>query len=181
MSMSRFAHLIAAPVLGLFVALIAHASLAADWKVVAPGDGKYIIQMPGTPEESTQKIETATGPADLHQYLVNVADDQAYISSYIEYSNKIVGGRSPQEHLRVAQKGTVNGLKGSKVRVEKETNVGNWPGRVFVLDLDDGLVYTACIYLVGNRLYQNVAVTTKDIAAGPDVIKFLESFTVYKE
>jgi hypothetical protein len=172
---------IAAPLLGLLLALFAQASFAADWVVVAPGDGKYIIQMPGKPEESTQKIDTATGPADLHQYLVSVGDDEAYISSYIEYSNKIVGGRTPQEHLKVAQQGTMGGLKGSKLRVEKETNVGDYPGRVFVLDLDDGLVYTACIYLVGNRLYQNVAVTTKQVAAGPGVIKFLESFTVYKE
>ncbi len=50
-----------------------------------------------------------------------------------------------------------------------------------MLDLKDGLVYTACIYLVGNRLYQNVAVTTKDKAASQGVIRFLESFTVYKE
>jgi len=179
--MSPLVRSIVAPLLGLLVALFAQVSFADDWVVVAPGDGKYVIQMPGKPEESTQKIDTATGPADLHQYLVAVKDDEAYISSYIEYSNKILDARSPQEHLKVAQQGSMNGLKGSKLRVEKETNVGDYPGRVFVLDLEEGLVYTACIYLVGNRLYQNVAVTRKEIASGPGVIKFLESFTVYKE
>ena len=167
--------------MGLFVALLAQVSFAEDWVVLAPGDGKYVIQMPGKAEEQTQKINTATGPADLHQYIVSVADDEAYISSYIEYADKIVAARSPQDHLKVAEQGTMESLKGSKLRVEKETNVGDYPGRVFVLDLDDGLVYTACIYLVGKRLYQNVAVTTKAKAAGPGVVKFLESFTVYKE
>lgn len=156
-------------------------SFADDWVVLAPGDGKYVIQMPGKAQESTQKIDTATGPAILYQYLVEVSGEEAYISSYIEYSSKIVVARSPQDHLKVAQKGTVDGLKGSKVLVEKETNVGEHPGRVFVLDLGDGSAYTACIYLVGNRLYQNVAVTPKAMAGGPKIVKFLESFTVYKE
>jgi hypothetical protein len=179
--MSAFVRLVAAPLLGLCVAFLAQASFADDWVVLAPGDGKYVITMPGKAEESTQKIDTATGPADLHQYVVSVADDEAYISSYIEYADKIVAARSPQDHLKVAEQGTMNGLAGSTLRMEKETNVGDHPGRVFVLDLKDGLVYTACIYLVGNRLYQNVAVTTKDKAGSPGVIRFLESFTVYKE
>ena len=179
--MSRFARLIAAPVLGLVLALMAQVAVADDWVVLAPGDGKYVIQMPGKAKEATQKIDTATGPADLHQYIVEVSNEEAYISSYIEYSSKILVARSPQEHLQVAQKGTMNGLAGSKLLVEKETNVGDFPGRVFVLDLGDGSAYTACIYLVGNRLYQNVAVTPKAMAGGPKVVKFLESFTVYKE
>jgi len=179
--MSRFARSIAAPLLGLLVALFAQVAVAQEWVVLAPGDGKYVIQMPGKAKEQTQQINTATGPATLYQYLVEVSNEEAYISSYIEYSSKIVVARSPQDHLKVAQEGTVKGLAGAKVLVEKETNVGDYPGRVFVLDLGNGSAYTACIYLVNNRLYQNVAVTPKEMAGGPKVVKFLESFTVYKE
>ncbi|MEO8557478.1 MAG: hypothetical protein ABI439_00330 [Rhodospirillales bacterium] len=179
--MSLFVRSIAASVLALCVALFAQASFADDWVVVAPGDGKYVIQMPGQPKQQTQKINTAAGPADLFQYIVEVSNDEAYISSYIEYSSKVVVARSPQDHLKVAQEGTIKGLPGSKVLVEKETNVGDHPGRVFVLDLGNDSVYTAAIYLVNNRLYQNVAVTPKAMAGGPKVVKFLESFVVYKE
>lgn len=178
--MSAFVRLIGAPLVGLVVAFLAQTSFAYDWQVVAPGDGKYVIQMPGAPKESTQKINTATGPADLHQYVVEVGDE-AYVSSYIEYADKIIASRSPQDHLKTAQAAFVNSFPGAKLKVEKETNVGDYPGRVFVIDLNDGNAYTACMYLVGRRLYQNVAATPKDRASGPDVIKFLESFTVYKE
>lgn len=178
--MSAFVRLIGAPLIGLVVVLLAQTSFAYDWQVVAPGDGKYVIQMPGPPKESTQKIDTATGPADLHQYVVEVGDE-AYLSSYIEYADKIIASRSPQDHLKTAEGAFVKSFPGATVRVEKDTNVGDYPGRVFVLDLTDGNVYTACMYLVGRRLYQNVAATPKDRAGSPDVIKFLESFTVYKE
>lgn len=179
--MSLFVRSIAAPLLGLMVALFAQVSVAQEWVVLAPGDGKYVIQMPGKAKEQTQQIATATGPATLYQYVVEISNEEAYISSYIEYNGKIVVARSPDEHLKVAQAAMLNSRPGAKLLVEKETNVGDYPGRVFMIDLGDGSAYTVCIYLVNNRLYQNLAVTPKAKAGGPTVVKFLESFVVYKE
>jgi hypothetical protein len=179
--MSNFTRALAAPLLGVLAALMAQSSFAADWVKVAPRDGKYVIQMPAAPQEQMQQIDTPAGPAALHQYIVEVSPQEAYISSYLEASDEMIADASADQHLKRAEAGTLRGFPGARLRVDKATSVGSYPGRIFMLDVGEDSVYTACIYLVGNRLYQNVAVTPKATAGNSDVIRFLESFDVYKE
>ena len=179
--MSAFVRLVGGPLVCLVVAFLAAPSFAYDWQMVASSDGKYAIEMPGRPTQMTQKINTATGPADLHGYMIEASSREAYISSYIQYSRQIIASRSTDGHLRAAQQGTIKSFPNSRLLVDREISVGRYQGRFYILDLGDGSAYTSSIYLVGDRLYQNVAVTPKDRADSADVIKFLQSFRVYRE
>lgn len=167
--------------MGLFVGLAAQAALADDWIKVTPIDGKYVIQMPVKPEEQSQRLNSPVGPAALHQYIATVSPQETYISAYFEAQDPLVSDGSADRHLRMAEAGTLRSFPGSTLRMERETSLNGYPGRIFMIDLGNDSVYTACIYVVGNRLYQNVAVTPKAMAGGADTIRFFDSFVVREQ
>jgi hypothetical protein len=57
-----------------------------------------------------------------------------------------------------------------------ETDLRGYPGREFRVQLPENFVMHAKIFLVRQRLYQVVVVTTTGRAFRPEVFTFLESF-----
>jgi hypothetical protein len=179
--MLKIARALVALSLSLGVGLAAQAALAQDWVKVAPIDGKYVIHMPVKPEEQSQRLDSPVGPAALHQYIAAVSAHETYISSYFEARDPLVSDGSADRHLRMAEAGTLRSFPGSTLRMDRETSLDGYPGRIFMIDLGNDTVYTACIYVVGNRLYQNVAMTPKAMAGGADTIRFFDSFAIRSE
>lgn len=179
--MRKIARALLALSLGMGIGLAAHTAMAEDWVKVAPIDGKYVIQMPVKPEEQSQRLDSPVGPAALHQYIAAVSAQETYISSYFEAQDPLVSNGSADRHLRMAEAGTLRSFPGSTLRMDRATSLNGYPGRIFMIDLGNDLVYTACVYVVGNRLYQNVAVTPKSMAGGADTIRFFDSFVVRQE
>lgn len=169
---------IAGFLLSLVLVLCAQASLAADWLTVT-GDGKFTILMPATPEQSSDDANTESGRVTLHTYSSYGDDDVLYGVSYSDFADGALGHKSPQQFLRDAQSGSVKETK-MTLRSSQEIELGRWPGRAFVSE-NDKLVYSAHLYLVGNRFYQVVRIGPKTAAAGPDAAKFFDSFRLAGE
>ncbi len=162
----------------LIVAFFAGAAGAQGWLSLMPGDGKYAIDMPGTPKETQQTVTVGGAPAQLHQFVLAIGKDEAFVTGYSDFSAALT--RSPAELLLEIENGALQNLKGGKLRSQAATRFGQWPGRAFTIALPDGSVYDQQVFLAGNRLYQNIAVTSGDRVNDTRVQHFFASFKILK-
>jgi hypothetical protein len=158
---------------------LASVAQAQGWLSLTPGDGKYAIDLPGKPEETRQTVNTAAGPADSHRFTLKLGDDEAFITSYSDFRPGAVT-RPPAELMQDVEKGVLASLPNGKLRGHEAIVLDKYPGRAFVIELPDGTLYAQRVYLVGNRLYQNIAVTTGERTGDSRVKHFMESFRILK-
>lgn len=164
----------------LVLLFAASSAWAQNWVIVNPGDGKYAVHMPGHAKQTVQKVDTESGPVELHQAVVELGDDEAYVTTYADYSDKALQGQTPEARLTAVQAASLKAVNSKHLRFERAFSLSKWPARAYASDTGDGLVYSARIYLVGNRLYQNIAVTSAAKAESANVKRFLDSFRVIK-
>src|SRR4026209_75082 len=97
----------------------------------SPGGG-FTISTPGNPKESVQTVDSAAGPLELHQFLVEDGNN-AYIVMYNDYPKV----PSDQEvFFNNVRDGGANAVKG-KVTKEKVISRQGFPGRAFHIETAD--------------------------------------------
>ncbi len=173
--MPRPAPHIAGFLLSLVLVLFAQASQAADW-VTVTGDGRFTVQMPAAPQEEIEMIDGGAGNIPMHIYLSQIGDDVGYGVFYTDFDETLLRRTTPQKFLLSGQRGAVQKTK-TTVRSSRQIQLGRWPGLSFVAD-NAQIVYTSNTYLVANRLYQLVVVTTKEASDDRGIAKFFGSFDV---
>lgn len=155
------------------------AAQAQGWVRFTPVGGNYSIDMPGTPKEVRQTTTIAGQPAELHQYAVEVGDSEGFITTFSDVRAGL--SRQPADLMLDIQNGVLASFKGSKLRSEKTLQFGKYPGRSFSLQTAEGVVYNQQIAVVGNRIYQNIAVTKSGPAGDGRVRYFFDSFRLLKQ
>jgi len=130
--------------------------------------GKFSIQFPATPAESTQ-TDTLQNGDSVTSYLFTVEDSGvSYIVVYNDYPAGYID-EDPQsflESIAEAMGKSLNGTLDTDASVELQA----YPGRSFTITTDKGDKYAVDIYLNGNRLYRIMAVGSTDSS------QFLQSF-----
>jgi hypothetical protein len=162
-------------------ALLFPLTLCAEDKkptVFASKEGKFTVAMPEKPSEKTSKIPTDLGQLELHIFIVD-QKERAYLVTYSDYPAGTVKDNADKILTGVVE-GNAKSLK-SKVASEEKITIGKkkHPGREIKIEMPDkkGL-YRARIYLVGDRLYQVVALGPEEFAKGKEVDEYLKSFAV---
>ncbi len=138
-----------------------------QWQTFTSKDGRYSIQMPGTPTSQSQQVKGLT----MHVDKVELGDS-AYAVSYIDAA----AGVKPD--LDGAVKGSVNGAKGELIQ-SKEITIEGKPGREFSFKAADK-VGSSRIFADGNRLYQILVVGSTTAIGSDNVQKFFTSFKLEK-
>lgn len=169
---------------GLFLALsalLAGAGQGAEWKTFESKEGDFRVLFPGKPMRQTQEIPVPGGKTKLHLFLVSPQDDRVYMVSYNDYPEAVVKAQETKTLLDNVVKGNVESLKG-KVLSQKEITLGQkkHPGRAVLIENNEGAQYKAKVFLVGNRLYQVVALGPKEFIEQKETGKYLDSFDVTK-
>ena len=163
--------------LGLVLALAATAGAAAQsWSEYRSAEGRYRIEMPGTPELETEPVEMLDREVPMMQAIVG-REEATYLAAYMDFPAEVIGSLPPAKVLENARDGAAEGFK---LLSDKALTVAGSPGREYVIEQDKGVVLVMRIALVGPRLYQMVVVT---IAPGgtadrPDTRRFLDSFAL---
>jgi hypothetical protein len=141
-------------------------------------EGKFTVAVPEKPSSKTSKVPSDAGPIEVHMFVVD-QKDRAYIMSYNDYPPASVG--NAEKMMNTVIEGNAKSLKGKVVADEKIT-IGkkNHPGRAITIEIggDKKQIYKARVYLVGNRLYQVVALGPDDFAESKIVEDYLKSFTI---
>lgn len=154
------------------------AGVAAQMQAFSSAEGRLAIQLPGRPQYIPTDVPVAGGGTiKLHQYAVEVGDSLAFIASYADYPDSMVAGARGDEVLRRVQTASVGQRK---LVADGITDIDGNAGRYYVADGADGLVLQARIYLVANRLYQNIVVSDVRSRSAPEIRQFFDSFRLLK-
>jgi hypothetical protein len=141
-----------------------------DFKEYTSAQGKYSVLMPGTPKKETRPA----GPLTLHFEMVENRNDAWGVG----YADLPPGTPFDYEG---AVKGMAN-ANGGTVNVNRDFTLDGVKGREVEISITKPVkgYTTARIIVVNNRLYEVLAVGTKQKLDDPEVKKFFESFKVNK-
>jgi hypothetical protein len=145
------------------------------FKEFSSKEGKFKVQMPGTPKETKQNA----GGMDMHMYTT----EQRNGAFAVAYSDSPVPlGQSPAQ-AKLALDGARDGaLKNINAKLTGEKDItlaGKHPGREITADLPDNKgQLKARFYIVDRRIYQQLVMGNKSWVESPDAAKFLDSFAL---
>ncbi len=142
--------------------------------------GRFSITAPTRLTEQTQDVSLGSaGHVELHLFTGD-RNGITYYTSYVDYPQSIMSQGVPENMLVGARDGIATNMGGT-LTSDKAVTLGTHPGRDFALEgvKDGNNTYTVQIrlYLVENRLYQNMVILptgSTDSSAQP----FLDSFTL---
>ncbi|HKN20363.1 MAG TPA: M48 family metalloprotease [Terracidiphilus sp.] len=138
-------------------------------------DGRYSVQFPSTPTESSSQISLGTsGTTTLYQALVDQGSI-SYLVAYCDYPSGYLDS-DPQTALAGFRDNIVKAEKGT-VTSDDAIDLNGVPGRAFVFTGQDGSTYSVHDFLSGQRLYQ-VVVTAGSGSTAAGANDFLNSFRV---
>ncbi|MBT3362408.1 MAG: hypothetical protein HN929_09605 [Chloroflexi bacterium] len=147
---------------------------AAAWEEYTSTDGSFSVQMPGTPVEETDSLDTVVGNIDIYAFSVENSD-AAYAVVYSDYPQSMIDQSNVQDMLDDACSGAVEGAQGS-MNSQTSITYSSYPGREINLTTSNDTIITQRMYVVGNRLYQLLIETEAGDASSSNVAKFLDSF-----
>jgi hypothetical protein len=150
---------------------------AVEPKEFANEAGGFAVKSPYTFKETSQSVDTPAGKIEVHIFAAE-QKSQSLMVMYSDYPAKMVQGADIEKIYDGGRDGAVNNVKGQLVSESKIWLYGS-PGREIFLKTkangQDAMVRDR-IYLVGNRLYQVMAVTLAGKERSSEIETFLDSF-----
>jgi hypothetical protein len=149
----------------------------AEWSNLDFVEGRFSVSMPSKPEATSTVVDTAVGKLPL--YTFGSASKVALLMvSYADYPNEPSDAAQNEKVLDGVRDGLLKGLE-AEMLIETRITLQGHPGREWRAirtagDVD--VVFSWKVYLVGRRLYQMGAATTKADAEAADVQRFFNSF-----
>lgn len=153
-------------------------NLPGGWSVFTSKAGGFAVALPGKPEESKQRVLTASAKLEVYLFAVETKEG-AYVVSYCDLPADEVTPGSEPKRLDLARDGAVNNAKGKLVS-ETERKLDNYPGRELDIAADKGQRIRMRIVAVKNRLYQAMALGSAKFAQSKDAARFLDSLKLVK-
>lgn len=165
----------AAASLGLSL-LVAAAALAQGWVTYSPPQGTFSVLLPGKPRFEKSTVASEAGPLALHNYTVGAnGGATAYIVSFTDYPAAVIAKADPQKMLAGARDGQLKNLQATATS-DKVIALDGSPGRDVQFKNAKGFTGRCKMFLVKNRLYQVLALTTNGTGTSADFAKFVDSF-----
>jgi hypothetical protein len=156
----------------------------ADWKPLVVDDGGFSVLMRNQPHYARQVLDTPAGRMEAHLYSSDRPD--AYFAvGYSDYPLALVVGGPPQELFAGVRDTWVRRLDGRVTATDDRIRIGDrYPGYAFSGEgktKNGDAILDARLYLVGQRLYQVVAISRKGEISQGTVNRFLDSFRLIEE
>ncbi|MDT4898643.1 MAG: hypothetical protein QOH25_3720 [Acidobacteriota bacterium] len=174
--------IVTASLLVLLVSTLAFSfQQSAPWEKFNSPEGKFNVLMPSKPKAQTSEVDSAIGKLTLYVY-ASPSSIGYFAVSYGDYPVEPKDASQKESVLDRVQNGILSNLKTEPVSAKKISLYGH-PGREFsAKKMVEGAdaVFNWRILLVGNRLYQLVAVTAQKDSESPEVAKFITSFELNK-
>jgi len=166
--------------LALSLSLLIASCGPGDWVEVRSQAGRFSIQMPAIPAETTRLVETAAGSIALRSWELDHRDFK-YIVSFSDYPAAYLAASGPEAILDAASEGAAATVAGERLE-ESAISLGQNSGRFLVLlDASGERVLQIRLLLVGRRLYQFGVVTPKSDRSAAEVARFLDAFALLQD
>ena len=162
---------------GLVGTLAPGAAQAQSWQEFRADDGRFFALMPGQARNTEQRYDNGGAGRRL---IVEKGDDEAFLLEWTDYPASLSQSKPAEQHLVEAQANALKAFANGRLLRERKITQGQWPGRAFTIDLNDGLILQANHYWVGDRLYQLIVVTGKEKSNLPSIADFFGAFQILK-
>ena len=161
--------------LGLFAACALSAS-SADAYSLNNREGRFSAELPDEPKFEKLREQTKAGyHVDRYQWLVDKGET-AWIITYGDYPPADVRRIGVETMYDNGVQGSVEGVKGT-LRDQGPVDHSGVRGRELFVHVPEGnLVMRQRLFILNNRLYQNVYVGPDGTERTPEVEAFLNSF-----
>lgn len=143
---------------------------AETWELVKPDGLGFEVEFPGKPE---YKEEEGEDGGKIRTYVV-ASPAAAYDVTIWDLPEGTVGPENVAQVLDNVRDRNLNGLS-AKLRTEAKIEIGGHPARDLTADLG-GMVWRGRIAVARNRLYQIVAIISKDAQQSETTERYLASF-----
>jgi hypothetical protein len=147
----------------------------APWQEFNSEDGRFKVQLPGTPAQQSQSMIGTT----MHLFSVE-NPDLMYGIGYADMPIPGLGKESAfqiDQRLNGAVQGSVNNIKAKLTRQGSISLAGQYPGKEYEANLPDGRgIIRSRIYFVNKRLYMLMVAGKADLVQSGDTNKFFGSF-----
>ena len=146
----------------------------ATWQDFTSDDGRFTIQMPGSPAQQSQPMMGTT----MHLFSVESPD----LMYGVGYADMPIPGLERESAMQIdnrlngAVQGSVNNIRGKLTR-QASVTLGSYPGKEYEANLPDGRgIIRSRIYFVGKRLYMLMVAGKPNLVQSDDTKKFIGSF-----
>jgi hypothetical protein len=147
-----------------------------EFKQYRSNEGRFSISLPGKPGRELRHVNTYFGTLEFIMYQAS-SDKIGFIVGYVDYPQKMFEDTDIEKMLDSARDGAVQNVNG-KVKDEKVLDFHGNPGRELEIKLPNKATVRLRIILIGNRLYQTMAVSKSKSALNKNCQKFFDSFKV---
>jgi hypothetical protein len=160
------------------------APVKSVWSVFSSQEGGFKILMPGTPQETKQKVKSKNGEVEVNLFTVErPQEDVKYTVAYIDYPEAYISMLNDKNLLEQAiDTGKNTALKNANGTVisEETIKLGDYSGKEINYTKPGDKIVKHRIFLVGKRLYQISAETTKQRQKylTKSISGFCDSFTL---
>ncbi len=141
-------------------------------------EGKFSVELPGKPVEKVNDVKL--GDTEVKMYVFSVAQkDRVFLVTYNDYPKAVIGDDGDKFLAGVVERNATN-LRG-KLLANEKIAIGKkkHPGHIVRIEMPDSKgLYRARVFLVGDRLYQVVALGPDDFAKSRAVDDYLNSFEI---
>jgi len=153
---------------------------ACSTPVYTSDTGKFSIAISGGFTEKTQTMDTGAGKIDQHQFITSIGKI-TYMVTYQDYPPDVVA-KSSSRLLDIVESDDVTNVSGILLNA-KQITLGNYSGYEALIESRDSndqqMTTKVHIYLVGNRVYQVLAIANTGDADFTNAIDpYLNSFKV---
>lgn len=146
------------------------------WKPFSYTEGGFRILMPGTPEEQRRTIDTPRGGIPMRIFSVLRNNEALYGVAYADLpSNAVPNSQEVNEFLTAEASGFADGL-GGRLLSQGRISLGDFPGREFRVQLNDGRIGIGKSYVVNQRFYQVFVLTGQERNLTKTIEGFFKSF-----
>jgi hypothetical protein len=145
----------------------------AAWQEFASADGNFAVMMPGTPAYEKKSQPTALGPIDMHMFTIE-SRQNAYIVMYSDYPEAVT--KAPVESLLDGGRNGALASTRGKLIGEQGLFLDGFPGREINVEIPGKGLMKLRVFMVHQRLFQVMAVGTKEKIEHEDTAKYLTSF-----
>ena len=144
---------------------VIYAQKTLTWQQFSSLAGKFTVLLPGKP---TQESDTDADGSVTHDFTV-VDGETVYLVTYSELVKEVTQLK-PTEIFDAVCDGYAK--DGDKLVNQREIELSGYPGRSVDLKATDGTSGKASMYLIGNRLYQLLLISSQ----AEDGKQFFDSF-----
>lgn len=155
----------------------AHAQ-TAPWIELRPEGQGFALWFPGTPSYIKQPATADTGYVVVDTWAYEPRPEVVFLLGASEIPAAAMLRADATTQLSAAVRGQFERMPaGSTIKYENPIDIAGFQGREAVFQMADGIAKTR-VFIVGNRLYQVIAITSRPDAWMPDIDRFLRSFAL---